>query len=29
MQVLSFEYVVPKVLVVICAKFRETPMMDP
>jgi hypothetical protein len=29
MQLLSFEYDVPKVLVVICAKFGKDPMMDP
>jgi hypothetical protein len=28
MQALSFEYVVSKVLVVICAKFHEIPTMD-
>jgi hypothetical protein len=29
MQVLSFEYNVPRVLVVLCAMFDEIPMIDP
>jgi hypothetical protein len=29
MQVLSFEYNVPRVLVVLCAKFGEIPTTDP
>jgi hypothetical protein len=29
MQVFSFGYYRPKVLVVVCAKFGEDPMMDP
>jgi hypothetical protein len=28
MQLLSFGYDVPRVLVVVCAKFGEIPMMD-